>query len=243
MEFSLNNKEKQVISALYTLESSSVSLLSKQTLINRTTLYPILEKLLQKGLITKLELENTTIYEPISQSDFKDWLKNKEKQTKNEINSLSFWLKEQKNQDKGSLLSEIKYFDGKEGLKSLYADTWRENSGKEILAITDYKQAYDLMGREHWENYFKKRVEKGVKVKNLLPTSKEGKEDIEDSEKYLREMKFIKIFEDLGIEINIYDNKVSIASFDKDHPNGVLIRNRKIAEAFKNIFQFLWKKN
>jgi len=243
MEFSLNNKEKQVISALYTLESSSVSLLSKQTLINRTTLYPILEKLLRKGLITKLELENTTIYEPISQSDFREWLKNKEKEAKNQLNSLSSWLKEQKNQDKGSLLSEIKYFDGKEGLKALYADTWRENSGKEILAITDYKQAYNLMGREHWREYFKMRVKKGVNVKNLLPPSVEGKEDVEDSKEYLREMKFIKIFEDLGIEINVYDNKVSIASFDEEHPNGVLIQNRKIAEAFKNIFQFLWKKN
>jgi len=242
MQFSLNKKEKQVISALYELESSSVSLLSKQTLINRTTLYPILEKLLKKGLITKTRLESTTVYEPISQSDFKEWLKNKEKEAKNQLNSLSFWLKEQKNQDKGSLMSEIKYFDGKEGLKALYSDTWRENSEKQILAITDYKQAYNLMGKEYWQEYLKKRVEKSVKVKNLLPSSKEGRRDDEDSERLLREMKFIKIFEDLGIEINIYDNKVSIASFDEDHPNGILIRNRKIAEAFKNIFEFLWKK-
>jgi len=243
MSFFLHEKEKKVISALYKLGLATVSLLAKETLINRTTLYPILEKLLQKGLLTKTQMENTTIYEAISLPDFQNWVKNKEKEAENEKNSLTTWLNSQKNPDKGSLLSEIKYFDGQEGLKSLYADTWRENKAKEILAITDYKQAYHLMGVEYFRNYFKKRVEKQVKVKNLLPPSKEGEEDLKDSKELLREMKFIKIFEDLGIEINIYDNKVSIVSFDDDHPNGILIKNSKIAEAFKNIFNFLWEKN
>ena len=53
-------------------------------------------------------------------------------------------------------------------------------------------------------------------------------------------VKFIDIFEDLGIEVNIYDDKVSIVAYDKKLPSGVLIKNAKISEAMRKIFQYLW---
>ena len=59
----------------------------------------------------------------------------------------------------------------------------------------------------------------------------------------IREMKFVKLFENLGIEINIYASKVSIVTFNEKNPSGVLIKNDLIAKAFKNIFEYLWKNN
>ena len=58
----------------------------------------------------------------------------------------------------------------------------------------------------------------------------------------LREMKFINLFRDLNIEINIYGDKVSIVAFDEKKPTGVLIKNKKISLAMKEIFEYLWRK-
>ena len=239
----LNEKEKRVLSSLYQLDIGSVGKIAKATLLNRTSLYPILEGLLLKGLVSKLEVEGVVVYQPISVTDFKNWAKRRERQTINQTRDLLSWVGKQKNKTDNSLLSEIKYFEGFEGIKSLYGDSWRDNSDKVIYAITDYKNAYKTMGDFFHQDYFINRINHGVKVINLLPESPEGKRDLKMAKKMLREMKFIKLFENLNIEINIYGPKVSIVAFDEKNPSGVIIKNQTVANAFKNIFEYLWKNN
>ncbi|NQU77337.1 hypothetical protein HQ544_01420 [Candidatus Falkowbacteria bacterium] len=238
----LSEKEKRVLAGLYKVGRTTVSKLSKETLINRTTLYPILEKLLKKGLISKLFIGDSTIYQPISLDEFKEWAKRKEQEVIKDTRSLLVWAKAQEGVEKNTLLSEIRYFEGFEGIKNLYSDTWRNNKDKMIYGITDYKAAYETMGDDFFrKDYFKTRVNHGVRVKNLLPKSEAGERDLKEAKELLREMKFIKLFKNLGIDINIYDNRLAIMAFDKEKPSGVLIKNDIIAKAFKNIFEYLWK--
>ncbi len=237
----LDNKEKLILSGLYQLGQGSVSMLAKQTLINRTTLYPILERLISKGLVSKIKTESTTIFEPIPLKDFKAWVKRKEDEAKFEADNLLEWVNDQESEENGSLLSEIKYFDGKEGLKTLYRDTWAENKSKQIYGITDCVKGYEAMGNDYWEEYFQTRTRHGVKMKNIVPDTEKAKKTDKDSKKYLRKIKFVNIFKDLGIEINVYDDKVLFSSFDKDHPNGILIKNKKISEALREIIEYIWE--
>jgi sugar-specific transcriptional regulator TrmB len=79
----LGEKEKQVLASLYKLEDCSVAKIAKDTLINRTTLYPILENLFEKGLVSKIKIENKTVYQPISSEDFKIWADRKEREFRN----------------------------------------------------------------------------------------------------------------------------------------------------------------
>ena len=125
---------------------------------------------------------------------------------------------------------------------SLYHDTWRNNEEKVIYAITDYEKAYATIGNEFLRNdYFLRRVKKGVKVKSLLPDSEIGRKDLKTAKELLRDMRFIDLFDDLGIEINVYDDKLALFAFDEKKPSGVLIKNKTIARAFKHIFEYLWR--
>jgi hypothetical protein len=98
------------------------------------------------------------------------------------------------------------------------------------------------MGDFFNNEYFSDRVARGVRVKNLVPESAVGRSELKHRKALLREVKFIDIFEDLGIEVNIYDDKVSIVAYDKKLPSGVLVKNAKIAEAMRKIFEYLWGK-
>lgn len=238
----LDEKEKRVLRSLYELSDISISKIAKETLINRTTLYPILNKLVAKGLISKLIIEKKLVFRPIPLNELKHWVKIKEKDFKKIAKDLLNWSKSIKSAKGNSLFSDVKYFEGFDAVKNLYADTWRDNKGKIIYAITDYKGAYECMSDFFRKEYFKDRVDYGVKVKSILPESAEGRNDLRDAKKLLREMKFIKIFQDLNIEINIYDDKIAVVAFDKKNPSGVLIKNERIASAFKNIFMYIWKK-
>ncbi len=232
-------KEQRVLGALYKLGDSPISKIAKETLLNRTALYHTIEELLSKGLVSKITKESGAYFQPISIVDYKSWAKRQIDLVSNQTQQLEGWLQSQK-KELPTLYSDIKYFEGIEGIKNLYADSWRDNKDKVIYAITDYDKAYKTLNNFFEKEYFPDRVAHGVSVKSLLPKSISGKRDVSRAKELLRDMRFLNIFKDLGIEINIYGSKVSIVTFDEKKPSGVIIKNEIITKAFKDIFQYLW---
>ena len=96
-----------------------ISRLSKETLINRTSLYPIIEGLIKKGLVSSSIQNGIALFEPIKPEFFKDWLSNKKKETSNQITQLENWLKQTKSSKKDVNRQEILILTKKE-LKDLW---------------------------------------------------------------------------------------------------------------------------
>jgi sugar-specific transcriptional regulator TrmB len=237
----INTKEKKILGALYRLGDSPISQIAKEALINRTALYHTVDRLLSKGLITKINKEGGAYFQPLPLPAYEDWAKRQITSVESQTKELKNWL-ENKKEQLPTLYSDIRYFEGIEGVKNLYADSWRDNPDQMIYAITDYDKAYKTLNDFLEKEYFPYRVKKGIKVKSLLPIdAKTGKRDKARAKDLLRDMRFIDLFKDLGIELNIYGDKVSIVAFDEKNPSGVIIKNSIIAKAFKNIFEFLWK--
>jgi sugar-specific transcriptional regulator TrmB len=245
MEELLTKKEQGVLACLYQVKHCPVSRLAKETVLNRTSLYPILERLTKKGLVSSFVQEGVAIYEPIDSGLFKMWLKKKTAEVADQAGELEEWLKKVETSKKTpSLASKIKYFEGFDGVKAMYADTWRNNNNKMIYAITDVRAAVGTMGQFFYNEYMPARIAHGVKVKDIMTESKEGRHEAKVTKQYLREAKLAKgLFEDLGVEINMYDDKLAITAYDKQKPCGIIIENAKIAGAMKNIFEYLWKSN
>jgi sugar-specific transcriptional regulator TrmB len=239
----LNQKEQRVLGCLYKLNQVPVSHLAKETNINRTSLYPMLEKLIEKGLVSAFTQEGTTLYEPIDYDAFQDWLQNKKKEVENQTTQLQTWLEEVISVNQApSLVSKIKYFEGFDGLKSIYSDSWRNNASKQIYAITDVQAAVDTAEEFFRKEYMPARIAHGIHVKDIMTESSEAEHEINRNQEQLRDIRMAKgLFKDLGIEINLYDNKTMIAAYDKEKPAGVIIENEKITDAMKNIFEYLWQ--
>ncbi len=239
----LTPKEQRTLSCLYKLSQAPVSTLAKEANINRTSLYPILGKLIQKGLVSAFTQEGTTLYAPLDADSFRDWLKNKKKEVEKETAELETWIKTAtSNTTSPSLISKIKYFEGVDGLKNMYADSWRNNESKQIYAITDVQAAIETADDFFRHEYMPARIAHGVHVKDIMTESPEAEHEIKRNKEQLRDIRMAKdLFKDLGVEINIYDNKTMIAAYDKEKPAGVIIENQKIASAMKNLFEYLWE--
>lgn len=231
------------MSALYQIKPCTVSRLAKETVLNRTSLYPILERLIEKGLVSAFTQDGVTIYEPIEPELFKQWLKQKKDDLVSQTSELENWIDAAtSNSQSPSLVSKIKYFEGFDGVKALYADSWRNNPDKMVYAITDVQAAVDTMSDFFYKEYMPARVAHDVKVRDIMTDNAAGQKEVKSTTHLLREAKLAKdLFQDLGVEINIYDNKTAIAAYDKEKPCGVIIENQKIASAMKNIFEYLWK--
>jgi sugar-specific transcriptional regulator TrmB len=235
----LDEKEKAILSALYANGQTTISTLAKLTLINRTTLYPILEKMKESGLVVSIRTEGTTYIEAISKKELTSWAKRREQDMKNASAELLQWVDTQA-EEQQSLVVETKHFEGRKAVEALYGDTWRNNMEKMIYAITDYEAAYTTMGDFFRDEYFPRRVQHGVSVKSVLPNSPIGQQDKRSEKKLLRDMRIVDLFGDLGIEMNIYDDKIALIAFDEKKPSGVLIKNATIAKAMRAIFDELW---
>ncbi len=234
----MSEKEKVVFEALVSFGPSAVSQIAKDTSLNRTALYHTLQLLEEKGLVSEIKKNDTTLFQSIPEEEFVTWAKNRIKSLEDDTLKFTQAFKKKKYP---VLHSGIRYFEGKEAVKKLYGETWRENNEKNILAITDYQRAYETLTGFFDEEYFPARVKARVKVKSLLSVDAYGKRDEKKAEALLREMRFSDVFKNLGIEINIFDDKLAIVAFDKKEPMGMILKNKIISDAFRKIFAHLWQ--
>jgi hypothetical protein len=95
----------------------------------------------------------------------------------------------------------------------------------------------DTKDIEYADEYVRKRVKKGIFIKGIFPYEKTSLRYKKDSKKALREMYLVKKNTyDFEKEINIYDDKVAIAS-SLEH-SGVIIQGKSIANTMRSIFEF-----
>ena len=239
----LTSNEAKTYLALVEYGSQAVGPLNKNSGVNRTTLYGVLKSLVKKGFVTSHlnELE-ITYYTAVSPQRLISSIDKKEKEIKETKRDIEDILPQLKAIYKGpTTIPRVKFFEGREGIKTLYLETIFNNKEKTIRAITDYEAAYNTFP-EFFEEYFQLRVKNKIKILNILPDSKRGRKDLKRAKALLRQMEFIPIVEKLEIEINVYDDKTAIVSFHPNELHGVLIQSQVIAQAMKNIFNYIWKK-
>ena len=92
MFLQLMPKERTVLTALFSHGPLSISDLAKITLIQRTTLYPIVEKLKKRGLVFTIKMEGKMFLEVISKHDFEVWLERQKSYFKMESDQLLEWM-------------------------------------------------------------------------------------------------------------------------------------------------------
>ncbi len=237
----INDKERRVLESLFKQGQSTVNQISKETLINRTALYHTLELLTKKGLLTCIEKDKISYFEAIEIDQYKKWVELKTKSLKESTDKDIERFSSVKKDKTKSLYADVKYFEGFESLKNMYIDTIYNNKEKNLYTITDYQKGYTTLGTWLQKEYLPKRVERGIRVQSILPNTAMNPVYIASAKNLLRELCFIDIFKDIGIEINLYDSKLVIVAFDETHPVGIMIQNDIITNAFREIFNYIWK--
>jgi len=227
----LTEKEAKVYIALIETGTTVVSLIAEKAKINRVTTYDILEKLTEKGLVssfTKKGIKYFTATDPeVVASNF-------EQKTK----TLTGAVPELKRLRGETAHPRIQYFEGLEGIKSIYSDTLTAKT--EILNFSNSEEI-----RKIWPtydaDYVSKRSKKQIFLRGIIPSDEAGKKVKSEDSIYHREMRLIpKDKYAFTNEINIYDDKVAIISFT-DELIGMIIESKEIANTQRAIFTMTWE--
>ena len=231
-----NNKEIRVYLAVLSLGQSTVSRIARVAAINRTTVYDILRALEDKGLVVLLGKEPKQEYRAEKLDQLEELYRNKIKQNENFLNIVKELKPQLESVRAVSDRPVVRFYEGEEGLKHVYEDTLTSHETIRAYASVENMHA-GLPG--YFPKYYKRRVEKGVKIRAIVPDTSEGKERAKQDTYEMRETALVPRDKySFSPEINIYDNKVMIASWKEKM--GIIIESKEIADAMKKIYELAW---
>jgi len=234
--FGFSEKETIVYIALLELGKGTVRQISSKAGINRTTGYDILGSLSNKGLVTISGKEPKSEYAVEAPEAITAYLKRVAEQTAEHIKKSEAIIPELELLYAKQNRPRIRFYEGKEGLEHVYEDTL--TSSEPIRAYATVDDMHKTLPN-YFPTYYKRRAEKNISIRAIVPDTPIGRErkihDVEEK----REIAFVpanKYY--FSPEINIYDNKVMIASWREKL--GIIIESSEIADAMKKIYELAW---
>ncbi len=234
--FGFSEKETDVYIGLLELGKGTVSKISLQAGINRTTGYDILASLVSKKLVTISGKEPKQEYAAEPPISITDYLKRQIAETEVHIKETEKILPELDLLYTFENRPKIRFYEGIEGIKHIYEESLM--SSETILAYAAVDDIEKTVP-DYFRSYRERRAKKGIPIRAIFPNTKEAIErkshDIEEKREAVLVPKETYNF---SPEINIYDNKVMIASWREKL--GITIESEEIAEAMKKIYELAW---
>lgn len=237
-QIGLNKSEIKVYLALLKIGASTSGPIISESGTANSKVYEVLEKLIQKGLVSHFIKENVKYYKATNPKMLLDYLEEKKleiEKEKEKINkllpSLMAFSKE-KEEDKEAVI-----FSGHRGVKTAFINLVDElNKGDEVHIMGVYDFGEEFL---HLALYFQKiRSNKKIRAKFLI--NHEAKDIAKKFKKYPPvEIKFLPKGVFTPAIFLIYKDKV-IISLAKEMTLFVL-KSKSAKEAFDSYFSLLWK--
>jgi len=235
-EIGLSSKEAGVYIALLLLGHGTVSQISRRAGINRTTGYDILDSLLAKGLVSISGKEPKQEYTAESPENLNKFISEDIKRKNDVLKKTEELIPELKSIHNIKDRPRVFFYEGREELEKVYEDTLTSTEPIRAYANVAYMDA-GLPG--YFPDYFKRRTKKGIFIRGIGPRTEDNLNLAKRNVEEMRETALVpKDKYDFVPEINIYDNKVMIASWREQL--GIIIESTEIAEAMKVIYELAW---
>jgi HTH-type transcriptional regulator, sugar sensing transcriptional regulator len=237
-EIGLNKSEIRVYLSLLKLGASSTGPIITESKTANSKVYEVLEKLIQKGLVSYFTKGNVKYYNASSPKLLLEYLRDKKKEIEKQESKVNKILpsllefSQIKEEEKQSLI-----YSGPKGLKTAFVNLVDELSkGEEvhIMGVYDFGEQFLPIAL-----YFQKiRSAKGIKAKFLINTNAE--KIAREFKKYPpAEVKFLPEEISTPAIFLIYKDKV-IINIAKEMTFFVL-KSKSAKEAFESYFQVMWK--
>lgn len=234
----LDDKQSQLYVAGLQLGTAPASDYAKATGLNRITSYNLLEDMVHRGYFTVVRKVRAKWYAPVAPEYVA-------LEARKNVQALERALPEMRSLQSAKYRKpHVRFFEGWEGVRHVYEDTLTAET--ELLNF-----ANSAVVRQFWPNYDEEyvaeRVKTGIRLRGIAPDDAAGRTVHGEDEEKLREIRLVPAADfDFRNDINIYDHKVAICSFDSGLKGdkdmfGVIIESKEVAETQRQIFEMAWR--
>lgn len=237
LAWGLGEKEVTVYMALLSLGKGTVTQITRKAGINRTTGYDILDGLIAKRLVSISGKEPKQEYAAESPEHIITYLEEQQLAASKRVSDAKAAIPQLKTLHNVKNRPKVRFYEGEEGLKEVYEDTLTSHEDLRSLALVDQAET-TLKG--YFPKYYQRRAGKGIHIRAIFPDSPGARKLKQKDGMESRTSLIIPGNEfDLKPEINVYDDKVMIASWSEKL--GIIIESQEIANALKQLFELAWK--
>lgn len=232
----LSEKEAKVYLASLELGPSPVQKIAAKAHVNRATTYVILEGLMKKGIITIYDQGKKRYFVAEGPNSLKNIISQQQKEL-DEKEKLLEALHSQLQSVYNVLPNKpvVKFYDGKEGLKSIQQE-FLEHSNTEAKLIYAPREVDTLFTPQERQEHRKKRIAKKIFTKQIYCEDEGKKVSMEFAELKRVPAKKYKFTSD----VTIIQDKVMFASLT-GHVSGVTIQSKSIADTLSALFDLAYQ--
>src|SRR3989344_217563 len=229
--------EVKVYLSLLRIGESKVGHIIKNSDISRSKVYDILDRLIRKGVVSKIEKNNVLFYQALSPHTIMNIIKEKERQLKEEetklqkvIPRLISLLPEQK--------FNIKVYEGVDGFKAVIERIINELRKGDSFDAMGISKTTEVMNRYALKIY-QAQKEKKFKARSVFDES--GMYKIKERRNNLHQIKILPMGWHTPALFTMYGDTVGIHLGNDERIISIMINNKDIAESFGTTFELLWK--
>jgi sugar-specific transcriptional regulator TrmB len=244
-ELGFTDGEIKVYFALFELGETTVGPISKKAEVTHAKVYPILAKLIEKGLVSHVIKEGRKHFSATHPNNLLEFLDNKVRTLEDEkirikeiIPSL---LAKQKELEK---VQYSRVFEGFRGLRALFYELYGTNKEKTEVCVLGLNE---VLKRADFQNFFlfyhEIRIKHNIRLKLILNKSMKNFFNKyykpTGSYNYPDQVKFVDVVFPTGVFI-FKDHVISIVSEEK--VTAFDIKSKQNAERYRKFFYSIWEK-
>lgn len=238
-EIGLTNSEIKVYYALIDLGETTVGPLITKSGVASSKIYELLNKLMEKGLVTTFNENKNKKFKPISPEMLNDYLEKKKEIIENKqkrLREIMPTLKKRYEQKKEEL--EVEVFKGYKGVYNAFMEMISEMSkGEEYLVLGGGdKPTTNERTKLFFENIHQKRSKKGIILKILF--SEARRKSYKDMSLFPHTIaKYLPT--GTPSTINIYKDTTILLTMSPI-PAAIRIRDKNITASYRKYFNEMW---
>lgn len=226
-QLGMNLNEAKIYLALLELGQAQAGALSKETQINRTTIYDSIERLIEKGLVSYTIQANKKVFQPIAPKTLLEQVTEKESIIKEILPELESLFKESKEKE------ETNIYKGRKGIRSILNDILNY---KEYVAFGSSGRFLEIM-KHDFILFQKQKNDKKIKARVILSESSRKTEQVKLA---YSNFKYIPDEFTAPTTTFVYGNKTAIIVWS-ENPVATLIESKEVAESYLHYFELLWR--
>ncbi|HWO07440.1 MAG TPA: helix-turn-helix domain-containing protein [Candidatus Paceibacterota bacterium] len=237
----LTRDQAAIYAALLERGDMTARALAQSAGVGRTLGYAILEQLVERGLVSKIDTKGAVArFRAESPSRLQALVEDNRKNAERAAEALKALLPELSSlHNLATGKPGIRFYEGEEGVKEVLYDSL--SSTETIYTYADMETVDGYVGDIN-EHYVQLRVKKGVPKKLLMPDTSAARAEVLKSDA-VTEIRLIANQDapPLHAAMEIYDGKVSYLTFTKDILMGTIISDPAIYSLHRFLFEEQWK--
>lgn len=238
-EIGLSEKESLIYIHLLKVDQASIADIAKDTKINRTTVYPVLDTLMTKGFVEEANENGKVFYQARTPDRIESFLEEQKVKLEEQENTAKDMIPRLKGimREKGQR-PIIEYYEGREAIMNASKNFYEgETEGGDVYIIFPRDEIENLFSEKERQSAKERRVKKNVSTKTIYTYTKGDYVSPDNpGKRYRIDPKEFPISSDIAV----YGDKVRIYILG-EKLGTVYIKSKDVADTLRSLFKLAFK--